>query len=143
MFLAMEDPMSKTTAFAVAALSAVILAAGCRQPKEDAPSPSPLVFNVKDFGATGIKEDLAQEAIQKAVDACAAAGGGTVFIPPGHYPSASTRTPSSTAKTSSTSPSKAAASSTAKGPTTGVSRATTRTISSVRTRSRWRNSACR
>jgi hypothetical protein len=87
MFRAMEDPMSKTTAFAVAALSAVILAAGCRQPKEDAPSPSPLVFNVKDFGATGIKEDLAQEAIQKAVDACAAAGGGTVFIPPGQYTS--------------------------------------------------------
>ena len=84
---AREDPMSKTTALAVAAMRAVVLAAGCRQPRAETPSPSPLVFNVKDFGATGIKDDLAQEAIQKAVDACAAAGGGTVFIPPGQYTS--------------------------------------------------------
>jgi len=79
--------MSKTTVLAVAALSAIVLTAGCRQPKEQAPPRFPLVFNVRDFGATGIKEDLAQEAIQKAVDACAAAGGGTVFIPPGQYTS--------------------------------------------------------
>jgi len=79
--------MSKTAVLAVAALYAVVLSAGCRQPKQEAPAPSPLVFNVKDFGATGVKEDLAQEAIQKAIDACAAAGGGTVFIPPGQYTS--------------------------------------------------------
>ena len=47
-------------------------------------SPAP-VFDVKAFGATGLKDDLAQEAIQKAVDACAAAGGGTVLVPPGEY----------------------------------------------------------
>ena len=34
------------------------------------------VFNVKDFGATGVKADDARSAIQKAIDACAAAGGG-------------------------------------------------------------------
>lgn len=45
------------------------------------------VFNVRDFGATGKKEDSAQEAIQRAIDACAAAGGGTVYFPPGAYTS--------------------------------------------------------
>jgi polygalacturonase len=45
------------------------------------------VFNVKDFGATGRKADRAQAAIQKAVDACAAAGGGLVYVPPGDYSS--------------------------------------------------------
>jgi len=45
------------------------------------------VFNIKDYGATGRKEDDARPAIQKAIDACGAAGGGTVVIPAGHYTS--------------------------------------------------------
>ena len=60
---------------------------GCQEPaRPEARNPA-TVFNVKDFGATGIKDDLAQEAVQKAVDACAAAGGGTVLFPPGDYTS--------------------------------------------------------
>src|SRR5262245_8856306 len=47
----------------------------------------PAIFNVRDFGATGRKTDDAHAAIQKAVDACAAAGGGTVYLPPGEYTS--------------------------------------------------------
>ena len=43
------------------------------------------VFNVKTYGATGIKDANATEAIQKAIDACAAAGGGMVYIAPGAY----------------------------------------------------------
>jgi hypothetical protein len=43
------------------------------------------VFNVRDFGATGNKGESAQAAIQKAVDACASAGGGTVLVPPEEY----------------------------------------------------------
>jgi hypothetical protein len=43
------------------------------------------IFNVRDFGATGIKEDSAQAAIQTAIEACAAAGGGMVYFPPGAY----------------------------------------------------------
>ena len=46
------------------------------------------IFNVRDYGATGIKTDDAQKAIQKAVEACAKAGGGTVYLPPGEYTSA-------------------------------------------------------
>jgi len=45
------------------------------------------VCNVKDYGATGKKADNAQAAIQKAVDACAQAGGGEVYLPPGEYTS--------------------------------------------------------
>ncbi|OGD19310.1 MAG: hypothetical protein A2W03_18440 [Candidatus Aminicenantes bacterium RBG_16_63_16] len=45
------------------------------------------VFNVRDFGATGTKGDFAGPAIQKAVDACARAGGGMVYLPPGNYTS--------------------------------------------------------
>jgi len=45
------------------------------------------IFNVKDYGATGNKAENAQPAIQKAVDACAQAGGGTVYLPPGQFTS--------------------------------------------------------
>ncbi len=43
------------------------------------------IFNVKNFGATGLKADNAQPAIQQAIEACAAAGGGMVYFPPGAY----------------------------------------------------------
>src|SRR5947209_19071644 len=49
------------------------------------------VFNVKDYGATGRKADNSQAAIQKALDACAHAGGGTVYLPPGEYTSGTLR----------------------------------------------------
>jgi hypothetical protein len=43
------------------------------------------VFNVRDFGASGKKEDNAQAAIQKTIDTCGNAGGGIVYFPPGDY----------------------------------------------------------
>jgi polygalacturonase len=45
------------------------------------------VFNVKDYGATGRKQDNARPALQQAIDACGKAGGGTVYVPPGEYTS--------------------------------------------------------
>jgi hypothetical protein len=45
------------------------------------------IFNVKDYGAAGRKSGDARAAIQKAIDACGAAGGGTVYLPPGEYTS--------------------------------------------------------
>ena len=45
------------------------------------------VFDVTTYGATGRKSDNARTAIQKAIDACAKAGGGTVYLPPGEYTS--------------------------------------------------------
>jgi len=45
-----------------------------------------VVYNVKDFGATGVKSDNATPAIQNALDT-AAVKGGTVYLPPGDYTS--------------------------------------------------------
>lgn len=49
------------------------------------------VFNVKDYGAAGRKQDNARPALQQAIDACGRAGGGTVYIPPGEYTSGQLR----------------------------------------------------
>ncbi len=49
------------------------------------------VFNVKEYGATGKKPDNAGPAIQKAIDAASAAGGGVVYLPPGQYTSGTLR----------------------------------------------------
>src|SRR5665213_1607678 len=45
------------------------------------------VFNIKDYGASGRKQDDARPAIQSAIDACGKAGGGSVYVPPGQYTS--------------------------------------------------------
>jgi polygalacturonase len=44
-----------------------------------------LACNVRDFGAVGDGQALDTQAIQSAIDACAARGGGTVFVPAGAY----------------------------------------------------------
>lgn len=43
------------------------------------------VYNVKTLGAKGDKNQLATAFIQKAIDDCAAGGGGVVYFPPGDY----------------------------------------------------------
>jgi hypothetical protein len=50
-----------------------------------APGPAPAVYDVVAYGASGsdIRSDTA--AIQKAIDACAAAGGGRVLVPSGAF----------------------------------------------------------
>ena len=50
-----------------------------------------LYFNVRHFGAKGDSATLDTEAINKAVEAAAAAGGGTVYFPAGNYLSFSIR----------------------------------------------------
>jgi hypothetical protein len=66
------------------AITAVILFATHTNAR---PQVTPPTFNVRDYGATGIKSDNAQKAIQSAIDACATAGGGMVYLPPGDYTS--------------------------------------------------------
>jgi len=46
---------------------------------------SPSIYNVKKFGAVGDAVTLDTKAIQSAVDACGAAGGGRVIVPAGRY----------------------------------------------------------
>lgn len=46
------------------------------------------IYDVKDYGATGAREQGSKEtmaAMQKAIDTCAADGGGTVYVGPGEY----------------------------------------------------------
>jgi len=43
------------------------------------------IFNIRDFGASGKRADNATVHVRSAIDACTAAGGGTVYVPPGEY----------------------------------------------------------
>jgi polygalacturonase len=54
-----------------------------------ADSPDKNYFSVKDFGALGNGTNLDSPAINKAIDACAQTGGGTVYFPAGIYLSGS------------------------------------------------------
>jgi hypothetical protein len=56
-----------------------------------APAEGAGVFNVRDFGAKGDGKTLETAALQKAIAACAADGGGQVLLPPGKYLSATIR----------------------------------------------------
>jgi len=48
-------------------------------------APAGSLFNVKQYGATGRRDGNSTKAIQAAIDACTAAGGGVVYVPPGEY----------------------------------------------------------
>lgn len=55
------------------------------------PKPVPLAYNVRDFGAVGDGKTLDSPAINQAIEAAAAAGGGTIVFPAGTYLSGSIR----------------------------------------------------
>jgi hypothetical protein len=73
------------TRLSTACLSALVLIAACAAPA----ARQGALFDVREFGASGRAADDARPAIQRAIDACAAAGGGTVVFPPGEYTSGS------------------------------------------------------
>jgi hypothetical protein len=56
-----------------------------------ADAPAGAFYNVRAFGAAGDGKTLDSPAINKAIDACAEAGGGTIFLPAGTYLSGSIR----------------------------------------------------
>ena len=68
----------------LAALAATGLA-GASRSRAAGPLDGTSVFNVADFGARRNGRDYDTDAIQKAIDACAAASGGTVYFPAGRY----------------------------------------------------------
>ncbi len=65
------------------AASAVTLPAFAAKPSSI--SATPLFFDVRTYGATGDGKTVDSPAINKAIEAAAAAGGGTVFFPAGTY----------------------------------------------------------
>lgn len=52
------------------------------------------MFNVRDYGAVGDRQHNDTRAIQKAIETCSRAGGGTVYFPAGDYLSGMLRLPS-------------------------------------------------
>jgi hypothetical protein len=69
--------------------SCALLAGGTYLTGQSTPAPQSMpgarLFDVTAYGATGIRTQIATGACQAAVDACTAAGGGTVNVPPGEY----------------------------------------------------------
>ncbi len=74
----------RTWTDALGLLLGLVLPAACASPPA-----ARATFDVRDYGASGRRGDDARPAIQRAIEACAAAGGGTVFFPPGEYTSGS------------------------------------------------------
>ncbi|MFZ4766019.1 MAG: glycosyl hydrolase family 28-related protein, partial [Roseimicrobium sp.] len=52
---------------------------------------APDVFNIMTYGAKGDGKTINSSAIQKAIDACHASGGGTVLVPEGVFVTGSVR----------------------------------------------------
>jgi polygalacturonase len=73
----------------VSSCAALIAGPGARAQVTGTTAPSGGVFNVRDYGAVGDRTTLDSPSINKAIDACAAAGGGTVLVPTGTYLSGS------------------------------------------------------
>ncbi len=69
----------------------VFLATGCKSVKPAHAAGKRPVFNIRSFGAVGNGTHLDSPAINQAIQAAAAAGGGTVFVPAGTYLSGSIR----------------------------------------------------
>ena len=69
-------------------IDALTKSASFEMPQVTVPEFPSRTFNVLDFGADPTGVQLATEAIQKAIDECTAAGGGTVIIPAGIYTTA-------------------------------------------------------
>jgi hypothetical protein len=65
-------------------LLAVETAARGQNPQQAPPAAAP-VFNVRQHGARGDGETLDTAALNGAIEACEAAGGGQVLVPPGRY----------------------------------------------------------
>ncbi|HXE07025.1 MAG TPA: glycosyl hydrolase family 28-related protein [Acidobacteriaceae bacterium] len=75
----------------LAASAVSVIPAMAAAPKKQSVATTPAYFNIRDFGATGDGKTVDSPAINKAIEAAAAAGGGTVLVPAGTYISFSIR----------------------------------------------------
>ena len=63
----------------------VLAAASLVPPPAEAVGAGFVTCSAAEFGATGRREASATKALQRAIDACHAKGGGTAYVPPGEY----------------------------------------------------------
>jgi len=80
----------RLSSMGLAATAVTSLPAFARKPAA-APALPPMLFDVRTYGATGDGKTVDSPAINKAIEAAAAVGGGTVFFPAGNYVSFSIR----------------------------------------------------
>lgn len=81
----------RLSSMGLAASAAYAIPALAASKKAATPAMSPLMFDVRTFGATGDGKTIDSPAINAAIEATAAAGGGTVVFPSGNYLSFSIR----------------------------------------------------
>jgi polygalacturonase len=85
-----RDLVTLAGSLSAAGLASAIPAIAQSSPSSSGPS-SPAVFNVRNYGAIGDGKALDSKAINAAIEAASAAGGGTVYLPAGTYASYSIR----------------------------------------------------
>jgi polygalacturonase len=72
-------------------VAASVASAQSRKPGAPGTQGNPLQFNVRDFSAKGDGATKDTSAFQRALDRCAALGGGEVLVPAGNYRTARLR----------------------------------------------------
>src|SRR3954470_5963655 len=77
--------MKKPLAISCLLLATLVISQTISSSSFAADSGDKLFFNVRSYGAVGDGKNLDSPAIDKAIQAAADAGGGTVYIPSGHY----------------------------------------------------------
>src|ERR1700742_517969 len=77
--------MKKPLASSSLLVAALLLSQTVLQSASAADAPDKSFYNVRSYGATGDGKNLDSPSIDKAIQAAAAAGGGTVYLPPGTY----------------------------------------------------------
>jgi len=85
----MRRDFLKLSSMGIAASAAAAIPAFAKA--SHSPALTPMLFDVRTFGATGDGKTIDSPAINKAIEAAAAAGGGTVVFPAGNYISFSIR----------------------------------------------------
>jgi hypothetical protein len=92
LMIAARDLVPAILCFTAAlACGGVAVAADAGEPKAHAFGSAKALFNVREYGAFGDGMTLDTPAINGAIEACAAAGGGQVLLPPGRYLSGTLR----------------------------------------------------
>src|ERR1700742_284984 len=77
--------MKKPLASSSLLVAALLLSQTVLQSASAADAPDKSFYNVRNYGATGDGKNLDSPSIDKAIQAAADAGGGTVYLPPGTY----------------------------------------------------------